>query len=89
MLVGAQANADIRGSRINSDVERIISLIRSVNDARDRVNRHTSAMGYFSDAPTEGAKAGSVSPISNNMQTALADLDRALDGLHASLSLFD
>lgn len=82
-------SAAIKGSRINSDVERVLSLVRSVLDARDKVHRHTSALGYFSDTPQTVGDGGKVQPISSTMQNAIGDLDRAIDSLHGALALFE
>lgn len=91
MYAGASMNtaAEVKGSRINSDVERILWLARKVDDAQSRVMRHVHALGY--DAPpTDGAESnGKVSPISNSLQSALNDLERSVDGLNGSLNLFD
>lgn len=79
---------EVRGSRINSDVERVIKLAYSINNARDNAIRHAAALGYFMNE-TSAEVGGKVQPISNNMQTALADLERAIDSLHGALNLFD
>ena len=84
-----QAPNVVKGSRINSDVERILSMARVANSARDRIARHSAALGYF-EPPQSGNDSGAiVQPISNNLQSALGELDRALDGLHGALNLFD
>lgn len=84
-----QANTSAKGSRINVDVEHVLCLVRSVNDARDKVQRHTSALGYFSDAPQSAGDAAKLQPVSTSMQNAIGDLDRAIDNLHGALSLFE
>lgn len=77
-----------KGSRINVDVDRVLCLVKSVHEARGRVQRHRQALGY--DAPPTGdASTGKIQPISSTMQSAIADLDRAIEGLHSELSLFD
>lgn len=81
--------ANTKGSRINSDVERVLGLAKSIAVARDRVMRHSSALGYFSEIAGAGEKSAQVAPISNNLQSAIADLDRSIDGLHSALNVFD
>jgi hypothetical protein len=77
-----------KASRINADVDRVLSLVKSVHEARARVQRHRHALGY--DAPPVGeASGGKIQPISNTMQSAITDLDRAIAALHDELSLFD
>ncbi len=80
-------NVETKHSRISSDVERLLGAARSINSARDRVLKHTAALGYFPDSPPPDSEK--VSPISTNMQTALGDLDRAIDGMLNALALFD
>jgi hypothetical protein len=84
----APANPATKQSRINVDVDKVLSLVRSVKDARDRVQRHTSALGYFSDAPESAGEGGKVQPISNNLATGIADLERAVGSLHEALDIF-
>jgi hypothetical protein len=89
-LQASQVSAtEAKGSRINADVERVLLLTRGVHNARERVTRHATALGYFSDAPSNAGDAGKIAPISNNLQNALGDLDRAIDALHGALNLFD
>lgn len=77
-----------KGSRINADVDRVLSLVKSVHEARARVQRHRQALGY--DAPPTGDGAtGKIQPISSTMQSTIGDLERAIDGLHGELGLFD
>lgn len=83
-----QNSLNVKGSRINTDIEHLLALARSVNGARDRVLRHTSTLGYFSDNPPTDAGA-KVSPISNTLQSAILELDRAVDGLSTALALFE
>lgn len=88
---GASANtaAEVKGSRINSDVERILSLARKIDSADSRVMRHVRALGY-DGPPTDSPEiGGKVSPISNSLQSALNDLERSVDSLNGSLNLFD
>lgn len=80
--------APVKGSRIDSDVERILGMARSANSARDRLLKHSSALGYFQDN-ADAAGNGTVQSISNNLQSALNDLDRSIEGLHGALNLFD
>lgn len=76
-----------KGSRINADVESLLRMVKRVHEARERIQRHTSALGYHADTPpTEGSK---VSPIASTLSNALTDLDHALEQLSVSLNLFD
>lgn len=83
-----QVGSNIKQSRLASDVERIITLIQSVNTARERVSHQTTTLGYFSDAPTTN-KNTEPSPIWPNLQNMLSELERSIDGLHGALNLFD
>lgn len=87
---GQAANAltTAKGSRINSDVERLLHMVKCVHEARERVMRHTQSLGYYADTPPEPGN-GKVQPIANNLSNALGDLDHALDMLSGSLNLFD
>lgn len=86
--LAASNSLNTKASRIDSDVEKMLAFARNVNSARLSIMRHANTLGYFSQDPVGDAKA-SVSPISTNMQTAMSDLDRAIDGLHAALNLFE
>ncbi len=77
-----------KGSRIMADIERMQQMTKRVHDARERVMRHSSALGYYADTPPTEASA-KVSPISNTLSNALSDLDRALDQLSGALNVFD
>lgn len=91
MNVNSQQNsATTKGSRINSDVERLINLTRRVIEARERITRHTSALGYFADEPPGATnQLANIAPIPSTLSSALSDLDYAAERLHAALSLFD
>lgn len=78
-------------TRIGGDIQRILETARKINQARDRVTSHTAALGYVPDTPGLGNSeaGGKVQPISETLQSALNDMDRAVDGLHTALALLD
>lgn len=85
----ALTNPQSKGSRINADVENLLRMVKRVHEARERIQRHTSALGYYADtAPTDGSD-GKVSPISNTLSNALSDMEHALEQLSVSLNLFE
>lgn len=88
-FAGAQTANTVQPSRIDSDIERVLSFISRVNSARDRVARQTSLLGYYNEQPVDGKASGTVAPISRNLSNALADLDRSIDALNGALCLFD
>ncbi len=84
---GREVAASTKGSRINADIERLLHMVKRVHEARERVMRHASALGYHADTPpTDDTK---VCPIANTLAHSLEDMDRALDQLSGALNVFD
>jgi hypothetical protein len=49
-----QANATSKpASRINQDVERLLTMVKRVHRERERVVLHTSALGYYAQPTPE------------------------------------
>jgi hypothetical protein len=87
----AQAGTSIR---LRGDIERILSTRDAVNAAASRVAGHTFMLGYL----TPAGVAGGISEAERNngkpgqaptLQSALGDLDGAVEGLNTALALLD
>ena len=70
-----------KGSRIQSDIHNLQKMVTRVRQAQERVTHHARTLGYFQDTPEPSGMGSKLNPVSTSLTDALADMERALDGL--------
>lgn len=76
-----------KGSRIDGDIANVQKMVQMVRNCEQRIVRHARTLGYYQPQPESAATKPT--PVSSTMADALADMERAIEGLSDSLNLFD